>query len=95
MFTNFKDVVVYKRKEMFRAKINDTLLFLQFYPNWISIVTYRHSNYDKKLEYTFNNDVLYYNHLSIGYFFDCHADKKRIVKYEKQIHEFSYNFIGV
>lgn len=95
MFLDLKTITVTEQKGMFYATIDDTPLIFRFNANWISIVTDCYSNDFRQLEYTFNDDVSYYNHLSIGYFFCCSTDKKRILEYEKQIYEFSYNFIGV
>lgn len=95
MISDFKTITVTKHKKMFLITTNDESFFLRFNTNRIFIISDYHLDCFRQLEYTFNNTNNYYNHLSIGYFFCCSTDKKRIVKYEKQIHEFSYNFIGV
>lgn len=96
MILDLKDATVTKHKKMFLITTNDESFFCRFDTNRIFIVSYYYSDCCRQLGYTFNNDNSYYNHLDISYFFCCNAnDKKRIVKYEKQIHEFSYNFIGV
>lgn len=99
MFLDLKTITVTEQKGMFYATIDDTPLIFRFFNvDWISIVTdfnSKHPNYNIRLRYTFNDNTQWYNHLSICCFFHCSTDKKRIVEYEKQIQEFSYNFIGV
>ena len=95
MISDFKTITVTKHKKMFLIRTNDESFFCRFNTNRIFIIPDYYLDYYRQLEYTFNNTNNYYNHLSIGYFFCCSTDKKRIVEYEKQIQEFSYHFIGV
>ena len=99
MMIDLKIVTVTEQKGMFYATIDDTPLIFRFFnADWISIVTdfnSKHPNHNRRLRYTFNNNTQCYNHFGIGCFFYCSTDKKRILEYEKQIQEFSYNFIGV
>ena len=95
MISDFKTITVTKHKKMFLITTYDESFFLRFNTNRIFIISDYYSDFYRQLEYTFNNINNHYNHLNIGYFFCCSTDKKRILEYEKQIHEFSYNFIGV
>lgn len=99
MFLDLKTITVTEQREMFYATIDDTPLIFRFFnADWISIVTdfdSKHLNHNRRLRYTFNNNTQCYNHFGIGCFFYCSTDKKLIIEHEKQIQEFSYNFIGV
>lgn len=80
---------------MFLIRTNDESFFCRFNTNRIFIIPDYYLDYYRQLEYTFNNTNNYYNHFGIGCFFYCSTDKKLIIEHEKQIQEFSYNFIGV
>ena len=95
MISDLKTITVTKHKKTFLIRTNDESFFCRFDTNRIFIISDYYSDCYRQLEYTFNNINNHYNHLNIGYFFCCSTDKKRILEYEKQIHEFSYNFIGV